>query len=200
MKNASLILNVILLLAVGYLFVAHFSGAKQEPAADVAASDPAGPLHIVYINTDSLLSNYDYFKERQQQLSAKEEQATSNLQARTQALEREFNAANQRAQTGTLAPKEIQQMEQDLMAKRQRLLEEQQRVSQELLQQGQELQEELQNKVKDLLAQLRKEKGYDYILSYGPGTGVLMVNDSLDITSEVLERLNQKKTETAPGN
>jgi len=51
----------------------------------------------------------------------------------------------------------------------------------------------LKQKLQEILDGLQAERHYDYILNYGPGTGVLMVNDSLDITNVVLERLNRQE-------
>lgn len=191
MKNASLILNIILLLAVGYLFFDHFSGLPEtEPGISRTDFGPSGPLHIVYVNVDTLLTKYDYFRQKQQTLAQKEQEAGADLQARSQTLEKEIAEAQRKAQSGLMAPKDIQQMQQQLSIKQQRLLQEQQTVQQQLLQESQALQAEIQQKIDDRLAELRTERGYDYVLSYGPGTDVLMVNDSLDITSLVLERLN----------
>lgn len=191
MKNLSLILNIVLLLAVAILYFLFFN---QKPAAGETAgpaSSGAAP-NIVYINSDTLLSNYGYFRTRQEALAQKEQTAEAGLQSRGRELEREIAQAQERAQSGLLAPKDIQQMQQQLGLKQQQLLQDQERITQELLLETQELQMELQKKVQDLLAEIQAEKGYDYILNYGPGTGVLMVNDSLDITRMVLEHLNKQ--------
>lgn len=193
MKNASLILNIILLLAVGYLFIDHFSGGADGAAVEQEAFGPSGPLNIVYVNTDTLLEKYNYFRQQQEALAKKEQEANAGFQSRRQSLEKEIAEAQRRAQSGLLAPKDIQQMQQSLGVKQQQLMQEQQRISQELMQETQQLQAQLQSKIDDLLADMRIERGYDFILSYGPGTGVLMVNDSLDITPLVLERLNAEQ-------
>jgi len=192
MKNASLILNIVLLLAVGYLFIDHFSGG-EEAEAPPAATGAGGPLDIVYINSDSLLVKYDFFRQRQEELALKEQSATRGLQSRSQELEREIAAAQRQAQSGTLAPKQIQQMQQSLGLKQQQLMQDQQQISQELMQESQQLQVQLEQKLQEILDGLQAERHYDYILNYGPGTGVLMVNDSLDITNVVLERLNRQE-------
>ena len=193
MKIASLVLNVILLLAVGYLFIDRFGGEKDGAAAvqeESAAS--GGPLTVVYINSDSLLFNYDYFRQKQEELASKEETASRGLQARSQQLEQEAARAQQQAQSGDLAPRQIQELQQSLGLKQQQLLQDQQRIQQELLMEGQELQIELEQKLKTLLEAIKKEKGYDYILNYGPGSGVLMVDENHDITRMVVDRLNKK--------
>ena len=43
------------------------------------------------------------------------------------------------------------------------------------------------------IEEIRKENGYKYILNYATGTGVLMVDQSLDITKAVVEQLNNKE-------
>ena len=69
-------------------------------------------------------------------------------------------------------------------------MEDRDRMTQELLSQTEALNKRFEERVKTALKELRQAGGYDYILSYGPGTGVLMVNDSLDVTQMVLEKLN----------
>jgi outer membrane protein len=66
-------------------------------------------------------------------------------------------------------------------------------MRQELLMETQQLNQKLQEDVKELLSQLRTENSYDYVLSYGSGSGVLMVNEALDITQKLVDLLNAKR-------
>ncbi|MBK8705583.1 MAG: hypothetical protein IPN33_19800 [Saprospiraceae bacterium] len=76
MKQASLILNIVLLLAVGYLMIAHFRAPKAA-TADPAASTgqetvaDAADSKIVFVNADTLLEKYEGFKKRKDALSKK---------------------------------------------------------------------------------------------------------------------------------
>ena len=79
------------------------------------------------------------------------------------------------------------------MQKQQSLAAEQERLGQGLLADQQALQGIIQGKLKGILEEVRKEKGYQYILNYATGTGVLMVDKKLDITSTVVELLNNKE-------
>jgi Skp family chaperone for outer membrane proteins len=47
------------------------------------------------------------------------------------------------------------------------------------------------DKLQRVLKEVQDANGYDLILSYGPGTGLLMAQEDLDITEDVLGRLNQ---------
>lgn len=183
---------IILAICVGFLLVQHFSGTKQ-PTTGSSTPEKSASLHIVFVNEDSLLANYEYMNQKQVEFSQKEAKADAELKARGQALEREFASAQEKIQKGLLAPNQVAVEEQRLMKKQQALVAEQERLTREFMSEGQKLQEELNTTVKDLLATLQKEFGYDYILKYGSNSGVLMVNDSLDITPIVLQRLNQPK-------
>lgn len=188
------LLHLLWAAAVAFLLFVHFSRSQAGPSADSAspASAPDAPK-IVFVNADTLLNNYEYMNQKQEEFAKREEKADAELKARGRALEREFAAAQEKVQKGLLAPNQVAAEEQRLMQKQQALMADQERITKQLLEEGKQLQEELNKAIKDLLADIRREKGYDYILSYGPGTGVLMVNDSLDITQMVLERLNKKE-------
>ena len=186
-------INALLLIAVAFLLVNHFrGGAGKGPDEALKTADETGPK-IVFVNSDTLLQKYEYINQKQEELYKKEQEADAQLKTRGRALEREFIAAQDKIQKGLLAPNQIAAEEQRLGQKQQALAAEQERINRELLAEGQKLQEELSKTIKALLTDIRAEKGYDFILNYGPGTGVLMVNDSLDITPMVLERLNKKE-------
>ena len=59
MKNLSIVLNVVLFVAVIVLYVLYFSGHKSpETAMSSKVTGTADATKIVYINTDTLLNNY----------------------------------------------------------------------------------------------------------------------------------------------
>ena len=194
MKNLSLILNAVLLLAVIYLFYAPFSGPKPEAVPTEPKTEKAA-LNVVYVREDTLLNQFKDFHEKMETLNNKKQQADASLQSRGRALEKEVAGIQAKIQQGLLTPNQIATEEQRIAQKQQSLMQESDKIAQEIMTETQTLNNELQDKVKAVLEALRDEMGYDYILNYGPGTGVLMVNDSLDITSIVLERLNQAKKE-----
>jgi outer membrane protein len=192
MKNLSLILNVVLLLAVAYLFFDRFS-SKKSPAdsSSEPATTTAPPLKVVYVNADTLLEHYTYFKQQKELLDKREKDADASLKARGRALEKEAYEMAKKAQTGTMTPKDLQEADRMLTQKQQNLLAEQDRITKDLVDAMQKLNDDLQAALREKLHGLKSDMGYDYILSYGEGSPVLMANDSLDITTRVLELLNQ---------
>jgi outer membrane protein len=195
MKNISLILNIVLLIAVGILYFKVFSGPKAPDAkADTTTETVADkPLKIVYINADTLLEKYDAFKLQREALQKKEKDADASLKAKGRALEQDFLAAQKKVQTGTMAPSDVQKEEQRLMQKQQALQQEQERVTQALLADTKKVNDELQKALIDKLKGFKEREGYDFIFSYAAGGQILVSNDSLDITQKVLEELNAKK-------
>jgi outer membrane protein len=197
LQKALLILNIILLAAVVYLFADRFSSSSKGNDAKTDTSEEAatGPLSVAYVNIDTLLNNYTIFKSKQEELSAREQQEDGKLRSRGKALEREIMALQEKAQMGTMTPKDLQNEEQRLMAKQQSFMEDQERISRELLAETTRINDELQGKIVATIKDFKEENGYDIVLSYGSGSPVLAIDESLDITRLVLSRLNQMATE-----
>ena len=63
MKNFSIGLNIVLLIAVIVLYVLHFSGKTKNVEEQTGLSAVVPNAKIVYINMDSLLSNYEQSRE-----------------------------------------------------------------------------------------------------------------------------------------
>lgn len=194
MKNASLVLNIILLIAVGFLYFKVYSDKPAQTAViEKPTVDLKKPLKVVFVNADTLLEKYNDFKKQRDALQKKEKDADASLKARGRALERDFLAVQKKVQTGTMAPSEIQKEEQRLTQAQQALAQEQDRITKSLLEDTKKINESLQKTLIDKLKSFRDAEGYDYILSYAAGGQILVTNDSLDITQKVLEELNTKK-------
>ncbi|MCO6475104.1 MAG: OmpH family outer membrane protein [Phaeodactylibacter sp.] len=201
--NISLILNGILLIAVAYLLSQHLSSGGEKAAdGEAVASEASEPLNIVYINADTLINQYEYFRQQQEALEKRQAEASQRLNQRGAALENEFRAVQKKIQEGLLAPSQIAEEEQRLGQRQQSLMAEQEKLSKELVAETQRIQLELETELRQSLDEMRTRRGYDYILQYGQGSSVLLAADSLDITTEVLEILNKKKAaeEPASGN
>jgi outer membrane protein len=191
--NISLALNAILIIAVIYLFTQLGNTPAAAPVSESDNPAAAETLDIVYLNVDSLLENYTEFRERQESLAARQQEASQRIQRRMQALEKEFMEVQQKVQQGLLAPNQIAEEEQRLGKKQQSLQAEQERLSRTLGAEQQELSQRFRDRLMGLMDSLRDAREYDYILQYGQGSGVLGARDTFDITTEVLDILNSEK-------
>lgn len=80
------------------------------------------------------------------------------------------------------------------MKRQQKLAEEEQRLAKQLSDEQEKANSEMWTNLETQLKSLQSQIGYDYILAYTKGGGqVLLANDSLEITQQVLNLLNKKK-------
>lgn len=195
MKNILIVLNIVLLLAVAFLYMKVFSGDKKEAAKAETPAISTDVLKIAYINTDTLLEKYDNFKKERDALQKKEKDADASLKAKGRSLEKDLAAIQAKIQQGLLSPGEIQKEEQRFGQRQQALMQEQEQVTRALLEEGQRINEKLQKSLIDELKSLKDKEGYDFILSYAAGGQILVADSTLDITQKVLSTLNAKPSD-----
>src|SRR5688572_21515769 len=142
MKDLSLILNAVLLVAVGVLFYLHFSGGKAASGGSgTSVSGVPGELKIAYINSDSILQNYDYLKANRVTLEEKTKKIEQEYRNRAQGLQNEITAYQRNVSNMTLG--QVKAVEEDLGKKQQNLQMYQQSISQQLMQEESKLNKEL---------------------------------------------------------
>jgi outer membrane protein len=190
-KNLSLILNGILAVAVIYLYVLHFSGDSPAQAEETAGTSAAGAMpKIAYVNSDTLLENYDFFKDKRAELEEKAQKLQADYENRAKGLQGEITAFQRNA--GTMTMNQARALEEDLMKKQQNLMQYQQNLSNQLMQDEAKVQEELYDKVADYLEEYGTDQNFKVVLTYTKNSGVLYADDSLDITKTVVEGLNKR--------
>ncbi len=189
MKNLSLVLNIVLLVAVGVLYYLHFSGPKQT-AEPLAEREAAGDLQIAYIDTDTVLKYYDYLKASKDELEKKTKKMEQDLRNRAQGLQNEITAYQRNVNNMTLG--QVKAVEEDLAKKQQNFQMYQQSLSQQVMQEEAKLQQELYDRITAFLDKYGKEKGLQVVLKYDQSSDVLHVSDKLDISQDVIKGLNDE--------
>jgi outer membrane protein len=198
MKNASLALNGVLLVAVAVLFYLHFSSRPAQSTAGDGAAVDLSNVKVAFINSDSLSAKYEYVKVNLDKLEAEGKKLDAELQSRAQGLQREFEDY-QRSRT-SLTIGQAQAIEEGLMKKRQNLEMYQQTLGQQMMEKQGKASEELYNKVTAFLKKYGEEKGLQVVLKYNASSDVLYGVPELDITKDVVEALNADyKLEGAKG-
>jgi len=198
MKNLSLILNAILLIAVGVLFYLHFSGAKSAAGSSgTTGSAVAGDLKIAYINSDSVLQNYDYLKTNRVQIEEKNKKIEQEYRNRAQGLQNEITAYQRNVSNMTLG--QVKAVEEDLGKKQQNLQLYQQSLSQQLMEEESKLNKELYDRVTAYLKKYGSEKGLHVVLKFDPTSDVLYAGEALDISKDVISGLNAEYQQEKSG-
>lgn len=188
MKNASLILNGVLLVAVVVLFVLHFSTPKSASGGVVGNGTPSN-LKVAYVSQDTVLKYYEFVKENSAKLDAKVNSLQQQLTNRQTALQREVQ--QYRANVNTLTIGQAQAVEQDLQQKTQNLQMFEQQLAQQLDDERLRVNTELYEKITAFLKTYSQQSGIEIILKLDRGSDLLYAGDSLDISKDVVKGLNE---------
>jgi Skp family chaperone for outer membrane proteins len=165
--------------------------ACQQAASEAdATTNTTTSSNIVFIRVDSITQQYTALADKFKELEAKATGMDASQQERAQALQRDIQSFQRRAQSGSMAPKNIGIEEERLAGRQQALMQEAERARQELQIEQLKLEAEFSENIKQVLKAIQDEFGYDYILNYGGNSSVAMVNDAFDITAEVVKRIN----------
>ncbi|MFW0716887.1 OmpH family outer membrane protein [Pedobacter sp. N23S346] len=148
---------------------------------------------IVFVNQDSLLNKYEYYKDLRTKFETKTKNAQADLQSKQQAYQREVTQYQQSA--GTLSADQRKTTEERLGRKGQELQAYQQNAGGALQNEQAVETEKLYDKVAGYLKTYSKEKGYKMVLTFSKGnSAILFADETLDITSEVIKGLNAEYT------
>ena len=161
----------------------------KTEATKTTSTAVAADASIVYVNSDSLLTKYEYFKELKSKMESKGKAAQSDMAAKTQAFQREVQQYQQ--QQNTLPADQRAATEQRLSRKQQELQAYEQNAGAALQSEQAKEQEVLYNKVAEYLKSYAKTKGYKMVLTYSKGnSAILFADESLDVTNAVIVGLN----------
>jgi outer membrane protein len=198
MKNLSLILNAVLLVAVGVLFYLHFSG-NSKASGDSALSPSTVPsdIKIAYINSDSVLEKYEYLKANRVQLEQKTKKIEQEYRNRAQGLQNEITAYQRNVSSMTLG--QVKAVEEDLGKKQQNLQMYQQSISQQLMEEEAKLNRELYDRVTKYLQKYARDKNLHVVLKYDLSSDVLFAGEALDISADVIQGLNDEYKQEKSG-
>lgn len=178
-------------IAVAAMAVACNQAPKSNSTtAEKNTAPVAGKAEIVYVNSDSLLSKYDYFKDMSTRLEDKGKRAQVDVSSKGQAFQREV--AEYQKGAATLSADQRAATEQRLARKQQELQTYNQNASAQIQQEQGSENEKLYNKIADFMKGYAKEKGYKLILTYSKANPTVLFGDeSLNVTNDVVRILNE---------
>ncbi|MDR2681386.1 MAG: OmpH family outer membrane protein [Tannerella sp.] len=190
------VIEAVLAVAVIILFVLQFSNNRKLTPAAVASGNSAveSPMPIAFIDVDSLISNYTYSIDLNEQITKKYENSRANLTEKFRKLQSEVVDFQRKVDTGSFLSRERLEAEQQrLMKKEQELQELQAQMSQELGEEQLRINEALRETIISQLREFNKAKGFQVI--YGKkNDNILFADNVYDITGEVIEYLNRLYT------
>ena len=199
MKNTSLILSIISLIAVVVFGVLSLTkdGKKAEVAVEGEGTEvTAQKGDIVYIDLDRILMEYDMANDLRSVVETKAQNIQAEVTRRGQKLEKEVAAYQEKIQKGLMTRsvaevqgQKLQQQEIDFnnyAAQKQQEINEEQVV----------MMNQLGDAIQTFLNKYNEEKKYAMILTNSGGAPVITADAALDITDDVLAGLNDEYIKT----
>lgn len=196
MKNVSVVLNLALLVAVGYLYYHSFSGKsnnKFSGKSDINKDYDSNRKHppIAYVELDSLNENITYIRDKRKELEAEQKAIETEWENEYKKLEAQKN--NFLKKGDAITQQEAEQFQKVLIQQQQSIDGKKQTLSQKLGEKGFGFMNQIQKELKDFLTAYNKEKKYMYILTTGTGLDYMVYKDSsLNITNDVIKGMNEK--------
>ena len=195
MKKELIIVNAVTILAVIVLFVLVLS--KKTTVSEQATEKKIEMIEnsggIAYINTDSLIMNYEYARFLSEQLLRKEELSRADFNERAKIFQNEMIEFKRKVQNNSfLSLERAQNEERRLMQKESELQELNSRLSNELLDEQERMNRQLRDTISLFLKEFCKDKPYKIVFSNTLGDNVLYSVEGLDITGEVVSNLNDR--------
>jgi outer membrane protein len=196
MKNLSLVLNIVLLLAVGYLYYYDFSGKKTKDVAaklnsSLMTTDSGYRPPLAYVELDSLNEKITFIKDKRKELEAAMKVIEQEQEAGYRNLQAQKDNFLKRGAAITQEEAEIFQGK--LIDQQQKIDRKKQEQSQALNEKSFGIMEGIQKKLKDFLTEYNQDRKYMYIFTTGTGLDYMVFKDStLNITNDVIKGMNAK--------
>ena len=198
-NNNAYIIGGILAVAILILYILHFTsapgknGVKKGELITMMMNDSSITLPVAYVNVDSLLMNYNFWKDLSEALMRTEENSRATLTQKERHLNTEIQRFQRNVQNNAFLSQERAEQEQQRILKMQQEYQQMaERLAQEFAVEQQKLNAELNDTVRIQMKEFNKNKGYEIIFSNTGSDNILFANEKYDITKEVTDFLNKK--------
>lgn len=182
--------------AVLSFFLVVSAAAAQTPAAPAPSTPPAAPAavpfpadaRIGFVNLQAVVQNSQLGRAGQERLKTLTDQRSAEMGEKNkeiQTLQQEIQSGQNVLSSAVLAQKNS---DLDRKTREMQFLQEQAQVDLDALQN--ELLEEFGEKVLPIVEQIRAERELWAVLTAGDNSGLLSINPALDMSAEVIRRLD----------
>ena len=199
MKNTSLILSIVSLVAVvvfGILLLTKDGSSKAETSVEGESTEVAAKGDIVYIDLDRILMEYDMANDLRSVVQTKVENIQAEINRRGQKLQNEVNSFQEKLDKGlmtrSVAEVQSQKLQQQELDFNNYAAQKDQEINEEQL----VMMNQLGDAIQTFLAKYNEEKQYAMILTNSGGAPVIVADEALNITDDVLAGLNEEYIKT----
>ena len=200
MKNTSLILSIISLVAVIALGIISFTGKGSASEAKSGENAPAaGSGAIVYFNLDRVLNEYDMANDLRSVVESKAQGIQEEVNRRGNKLQNDVNSFQEKINKGLLTRSTAEIQGQNLEKRRNDFNEFANQKNQEIAEEQQVMMNNIGDAIKKFLDKYAADKGYAMILATQGDilpAPVAAGDSRLDITEDIIAGLNSEYVAT----
>ena len=184
--------SFIYVLSIAFALVSCNKQAEKMDSEPVVSesSENQGGIKIAYIEVDSLMTQFEFAKERSKELEKKSLNARNTLNQKGNQLQAAANNFQQKLQkNGFTSREQAEGVQAALQRQQSDLATLQARLENELASEQQKFLQALQDSLDNFLAIYNKDKKYDMIINK---SAILYSDKKYDITQEVINGLNKR--------
>jgi Skp family chaperone for outer membrane proteins len=189
--------KIILFLIILKLFSACSSNKVKEKVNTSPKVDTRNlkGLKIAFYNSDSLKMNFEYFKREESIVTKKQEKFQKELQRRNQEYQNFILRNNDKLQSGLLSENESRQIQQRAQQMEAELMQYQQNEGARLEKETLDKLEIISRKIEVFGKQFSEKNRIDILLIHGAGGQINYISNSMDVTKEFTNFLNEHQEE-----
>ncbi len=194
-----MILKGCAVVAIGLLFAQCNGNQAAAPTSPVSANTEytGNGLKIAYVEVDSLLSNYLFCIELNEEMVKKEENIRATLNEKGKQLENEQKDFQYKYENNAFTQNRAQEEYNRLMKKAQDLEVLKARMAEELATENQKNNIQLRDSIENFMKIYNKDKKYSFIISNAGYDNLLYADPAYNITKEIIDGLNARYTKKA---
>lgn len=187
--------KIISTMAVAAVAVCAFTSCNNQPKQNdtkpaAAVEAPKNETKIAFVEVDSIMSQYNYWKEVTKLMQQKEQNIQKTLGDKQKSLQQAAANFQQGIQSNKYTQQQAQQIQASLQKQAQDADGLQQRLGAEYQNEVAKYNKALSDSIHHYLAAFNKDKKYAMILAK-QGDNILYADKAYDITNEVVKGLNK---------
>jgi len=202
------ILSVVLLGAIVYLFIGKntkntISGTENQANDSLVPTETLnnqtstetgsfGDMKVVYINTDTLWEQYEYVQNVLKKLEREQTRLQATYEAKMRKIQVDYNDYMEKGKANLLSLQQQKEREASLTKQQDDIKKLEEEVTKTLVLKKQELNNQINDTILAFINRYRVANGYDLVLQYAYLNGILSATPDIDVTADVVAKLNQE--------
>ena len=195
MKNVSLILSIVAILAAaafGVILLSDNGEAAESATEGTVEASTAAKGGIVYIQLDRILQEYDMANDLRSVVETKVQNIQAEVDRRGKKLENDVNEFQEKINKGLMTRSVAEVQSEKLRQQEAEFNTYANQKQNEIMEEQTVMMNQLADAIKTFIDKYNEEKKYAMILTNQGGAPVITGDAALDITDDVLVKLNEE--------